>query len=109
MPCKPAQGDLGLSMSHSPLLRERSYDAQPFFSTQRSCKTSRRTAAPLPRAKKRETGSSSMKQKSGTPKQGRPDPPSFAEQFYFNVTGFPFPLGPLLRRPTLRTEVISLA
>ena len=27
-------------------------------------------------------------------------------RFYFNVTGFPFPLGPLFARQTVRTEVI---
>lgn len=26
-------------------------------------------------------------------------------QFYINITGFPFPLGPLFNRPTVRTEV----
>ena len=26
-------------------------------------------------------------------------------QFYFNFTGFPFPLGPLISRPTVRVEV----
>lgn len=28
------------------------------------------------------------------------------ERFYFNFTGFPFPLGPFLNRRTIRTEVI---
>lgn len=28
-----------------------------------------------------------------------------ADRFYFNVTGFPFPLGPFLNRRTIRTEV----
>ncbi len=27
-------------------------------------------------------------------------------RFYFNVTGFPFPLGPLFARQTVRTEVM---
>ncbi|KAF6156024.1 hypothetical protein GIB67_035381 [Kingdonia uniflora] len=27
--------------------------------------------------------------------------------FYFNVTGFPFPLGPFLNRSTVRTEVVK--
>lgn len=27
------------------------------------------------------------------------------ERFYFNFTGFPFPLGPFLNRRTIRTEV----
>lgn len=26
-------------------------------------------------------------------------------RFYFNITGFPFPLGPFLNRSTIRTEV----
>ncbi len=26
-------------------------------------------------------------------------------QFYLNFTGFPFPLGPIFKRPTVRTEV----
>ena len=29
------------------------------------------------------------------------------ERFYFNFTGFPFPLGPFLNRRTIRTEVTS--
>lgn len=28
-----------------------------------------------------------------------------ANRFYFNITGFPFPLGPFLNRRTTRTEV----
>lgn len=28
-------------------------------------------------------------------------------RFYFNITGFPFPLGPFLSRPTLRKEVVK--
>jgi hypothetical protein len=32
-----------------------------------------------------------------------------AERFYFNFTGFPFPLGPFLNRRTIRTEVINPA
>lgn len=28
-----------------------------------------------------------------------------ADRFYFNITGFPFPLGPFLNRRTTRTEV----
>ena len=34
---------------------------------------------------------------------------SQGSQFYFNFTGFPFPLGPLLKRPTVRTEVSLLS
>jgi len=30
-------------------------------------------------------------------------------RFYFNITGFPFPLGPFLNRSTIRTEVCLLA
>jgi hypothetical protein len=30
-----------------------------------------------------------------------------SERFYFNFTGFPFPLGPFLNRRTIRTEVTS--
>jgi hypothetical protein len=29
-------------------------------------------------------------------------------RFYFNFTGFPFPLGPFLNRRTIRTEVTFL-
>jgi hypothetical protein len=29
------------------------------------------------------------------------------ERFYFNFTGFPFPLGPFLNRRTIRTEVTN--
>jgi hypothetical protein len=32
---------------------------------------------------------------------------SGSERFYFNFTGFPFPLGPFLHRRTIRTEVTS--
>lgn len=32
---------------------------------------------------------------------------SGSERFYFNFTGFPFPLGPFLNRRTIRTEVTS--
>jgi hypothetical protein len=28
-----------------------------------------------------------------------------SSRFYFNITGFPFPLGPFLNRRTIRTEV----
>ena len=34
---------------------------------------------------------------------------SQGSQFYFNFTGFPFPLGPLLKRPTVVTEVSLLS
>jgi hypothetical protein len=30
---------------------------------------------------------------------------SSSSRFYFNITGFPFPLGPFLNRRTIRTEV----
>lgn len=33
---------------------------------------------------------------------------SGAGRFYFNITGFPFPLGPFLNRRTIRTEVAPL-
>lgn len=29
-------------------------------------------------------------------------------RFYFNITGFPFPLGPFLNRLTIRTEVCTI-
>ena len=32
---------------------------------------------------------------------------SSSSRFYFNITGFPFPLGPFLNRRTIRTEVIT--
>ena len=63
---------------------------------------------------------------SGTLKQrGRPGPQRAGEagsrteqskpaasdrgRFYWNITGFPFPLGPLLKRRTIRYEVSSTA
>ncbi|KAL5202468.1 hypothetical protein ABZP36_013420 [Zizania latifolia] len=30
-----------------------------------------------------------------------------SERFYFNFTGFPFPLGPFLNRRTIRTEAVK--
>ena len=35
----------------------------------------------------------------------RPRSDGFGGRFYFNLTGFPFPLGPLFARQTVRTEV----
>jgi hypothetical protein len=34
---------------------------------------------------------------------------SSSSRFYFNITGFPFPLGPFLNRRTIRTEVDATA
>lgn len=43
----------------------------------------------------------------------RPEPSKAAApdggRFYWNITGFPFPLGPLLKRRTVRYEVSSAA
>lgn len=47
-------------------------------------------------------GSVSVSGSSGGP--DNPDRPK-GSQFYFNVTGFPFPLGPVFKRSTLRREV----
>ncbi|KAM0884884.1 hypothetical protein ACQ4PT_030700 [Festuca glaucescens] len=32
---------------------------------------------------------------------------SSSSRFYFNITGFPFPLGPFLNRRTIRTEAVK--
>ena len=37
----------------------------------------------------------------------RPKNDGSGGRFYFNVTGFPFPLGPLFARQTVRSEVIK--
>ena len=38
----------------------------------------------------------------------RPRNDGFGGRFYLNLTGFPFPLGPLFARQTVRTEVMGL-
>jgi hypothetical protein len=54
--------------------------------------STRRSASPPPPARRGATKPS-------------PTSPSRPGRFYFNVTGFPFPLGPFLSRPTICTEV----
>lgn len=46
---------------------------------------------------RRAGGSSSKPSSSGS---------SSSDQSYFNVTGYPFPLGPFLKRPTIRKDIV---
>jgi hypothetical protein len=46
------------------------------------------------------TSSKQQQQQQQPPKQRRR-----GSRFYFNLTGFPFPLGPFFERNTVRTEV----
>ena len=62
---------------------------------------------PLPLQEAAESLSGSQPKADGRVSQGRIKPRNdgLGGRFYLNVTGFPFPLGPVFARQTVRTEV----
>jgi len=59
-----------------------------------------------PRPQRRDFSNLAVASASATPSVGKSNS---GGRFYFNITGFPFPLGPFLNRRTIRTEVFNLA
>ena len=62
-----------------------------------------------PRSQKKDSNISLVVASAGaTTTAAGSDSSGSANRFYFNITGFPFPLGPFLNRRTTRTEVSFL-
>lgn len=99
-------------MAQSTLLVERSFCGQSFRPCRKinTAQDFRKTSKIITLAERKETTSGKVKQNSKRTDAEQTDEElkSFGKQFYVNLTGFPFPLGPIFRRPTVRTEVRAL-